>query len=109
MSFFSKWINKIQTLLVPEVTKTFEEFQVEVAVIEAKTAPAPAPAAVEKAKGQPSKKSSPNVELAGKRTRKNGKFVADDKSTPNVNEAFIDGKAPVKKAPKKKPNIKIAK
>ena len=26
-----------------------------------------------------------------------GKFVADDKSTPNVNEAWVGGKAPKKK------------
>ena len=43
------------------------------------------------------------AEIAGKRTRKDGKFVKDDPSTPDVNEAFKDGKAPVKKpkAPKK--------
>ena len=41
---------------------------------------------------------------AEKRVRKNGKFVADDPSTPDVNEAFKDGKPK-----KKKPNIKIAK
>jgi hypothetical protein len=33
---------------------------------------------------------------------KKGKFVADDKSTPNVNEAWVGGKAPVKKSKKKK-------
>ena len=27
-----------------------------------------------------------------------GKFVADDKSTPDVNEAYVGGKAPKKKA-----------
>ena len=31
-----------------------------------------------------------------------GRYVADDKSTPNVNEAYVDGKTPKKKAPAKK-------
>jgi len=30
-----------------------------------------------------------------------GKFVADDKSTPDVNEAFVGGKAPAKKTTKR--------
>ena len=30
-----------------------------------------------------------------------GKFVADDKSTPDVNEAFVSGKAPAKKTTKR--------
>ena len=33
---------------------------------------------------------------------KQGKFVADDKSTPNINEAWVGGKAPKKKFKKKK-------
>lgn len=37
-----------------------------------------------------------------------GHYVADDKSTPNVNEAYVDGKTPKRKprkkaAPKKAP------
>ncbi len=32
-----------------------------------------------------------------KRARKKGKFVADDPSTPNVNEAWEDGVAPKRK------------
>jgi hypothetical protein len=52
------------------------------------------------------KPKTPKAEVAEKRTRSKGKFVGDDKSTPDVNEAFKDGKAPPKK---KKPNIKIAK
>ena len=62
------------------------------------------------AKAPPAKKapkSPAKAEVAEKRTRKGGKFVGDDKSTPGVNEAFKDGKAPAKKP--KKPNIKIAK
>lgn len=47
-------------------------------------------------------KSPAKAEVAEKRTRKNGKFVGDDKSTPDVNEAFKDGKAPAKKKPKLK-------
>mgnify|MGYP000203281453 CR=1 FL=1 len=33
----------------------------------------------------------------GKRARSKGQFVGDDKSTPNVNEAWEGGKAPTKK------------
>ena len=38
-----------------------------------------------------------------KRARtKKGRYKADDKSTPNVNEAWVGGKAPKKKKRKKK-------
>lgn len=76
----------------------------EVASVEVKTeAPKKAPA--KKAPKSPAK-----AEVAEKRTRKGGKFVGDDKSTPDVNEAFKDGKAPAKKAPaKKKPKLKVEK
>ena len=38
-----------------------------------------------------------------KRARgKKGKFLADDKSTPDVNEAYSDGRTPKKKVSKKK-------
>jgi len=33
---------------------------------------------------------------SGVRARKKGKFVADDASTPDVNEAYKDGKSPKK-------------
>ena len=36
-----------------------------------------------------------------------GRYVADDKSTPNVNEAYADGKTP-KRKPRKKPAAKKA-
>jgi len=36
-----------------------------------------------------------------KRARKKGKYVADNKSTPKVNEAWVGGKAPKKKPAKK--------
>jgi len=36
-----------------------------------------------------------------------GHYVADDKSTPNVNEAYVDGKTP-KRKPRKKPAPKKA-
>ena len=53
------------------------------------------------------------AEMATKRTRKAGKFVGDDKSTPDVNEAFTDGKTPEEKprvkSSKKKPDLKVAK
>ena len=39
-----------------------------------------------------------NVEGSGIRARnKKGQYVADDPSTPGVNEAYVDGKAPAKK------------
>jgi len=42
-------------------------------------------------------------ELSGVRTRnKKGHYVADDPSTPDVNEAYVGGKAPKKKTTKKK-------
>lgn len=66
---------------------------------------------VETVKKAPSKKAAPKkepkspakAEVAAKRTRKDGKFVADDPSTPGVNEAFIDGKAPEPKKRGRKP------
>ena len=41
---------------------------------------------------------------SGVRARKKGRFVADDKSTPNVNEAYVGGKRnpAAKKAPAKR-------
>ena len=84
-----------------QVTK-LAEAKTEVGIVEVKTEPKKAPA--KKAPKSPAK-----AEVAQKRTRKGGKFVGDDKSTPDVNEAFKDGKAPAKKPAKKKPNIKIAK
>ena len=36
-----------------------------------------------------------------------GRYVADDKSTPNVNEAYVDGKTP-KRKPRKHPAAKTA-
>ena len=38
----------------------------------------------------------PVVTVKPKRARKKGKYVADDKSTPDVNEAWVGGKAPKK-------------
>lgn len=37
-----------------------------------------------------------------KRTRKKGRFVADDLSTKEINEAWVGGKAPKKKRSKKR-------
>ena len=43
-------------------------------------------------------------EPTGKRARNaKGRYVADDKSTPNVNEAYADGKTPKRKTVKKTP------
>ena len=40
-------------------------------------------------------------EVKSKRARtKKGRYKADDKSTPNVNEAWVGGKAPKKKRKK---------
>ena len=52
---------------------------------------------VKKAKPKKEPKSPAKAEVAEKRVRKNGKFVADDPSTPDVNEAFKDGKPKKKK------------
>ena len=77
---------------------------VEVGSVEVKAAPA------KKAPAKKAPKSPAKAEVAEKRTRKGGKFVGDDKSTPAVNEAFKDGKAPAKKTPaKKKPTLKVEK
>jgi len=51
---------------------------------------------------------APVVKGAPKRARtKKGRFIADDKSTPNVNEAWVGGKAPKKKAKATKKVSKI--
>jgi len=48
------------------------------------------------------------VEEKPKRARtKKGTYKADDKSTPDVNEAYVGGKAPKKKATKKKAAVKV--
>lgn len=50
------------------------------------------------------------VKEAPKRARtKKGTYKADDKSTPDVNEAWVGGKAPKKKASAKKPKAKKTK
>ena len=43
-----------------------------------------------------------------KRARtKKGRYQADDKSTPDVNEAWSGGKSPIKKAKPKKKTVKV--
>jgi hypothetical protein len=54
------------------------------------------------------KKATAKQKVAASRTRKGGKFVGDDKSTPNVNEAFKEGKAPAKTKAKKQTFAKKA-
>lgn len=54
------------------------------------------------------KKPTAKQKVAATRTRKSGKFVGDDKATPNVNEAFKDGKAPAKTKAKKQTFAKKA-
>lgn len=44
----------------------------------------------------------PEPVVEPKRARKDGKFVADDPSTPDINEAWVGGKAPKKTTKKKK-------
>lgn len=44
-----------------------------------------------------------------KRARKNGKLVADNPATTDVNEAWEGGKAPEKKAKPKKPKMTVVK
>ena len=51
---------------------------------------------------------APVVKGEPKRARtKKGRFIADDKSTPDVNEAWVGGKAPKKKAKATKKVSKI--
>ena len=46
---------------------------------------------------------APEAEATGERARTTkGHFVKDDKSTPDVNEAYTDGKTPKKKGTNKK-------
>ena len=61
----------------------------------------PPPKEVEKVIEPKIIKKTPVVKAKRVRTKK-GKFVADDKSTLNVNEAWVGGKAPKKKSKKKK-------
>ena len=52
---------------------------------------------------------APVIKAKPKRARtKKGTYVADDKSTPEVNEAWEGGKAPKKKKAKK-PKVKVIK
>lgn len=89
-----------------DVLDLVQEARVEVKAVDAKAEVATVEVKAAPAKKAP--KSPAKAEVAAKRTRKSGKFVGDDKSTPEVNEAFKDGKAPAKKTTKK-PSIKIAK
>ena len=51
---------------------------------------------------------APVITKVPKRARtKKGRYQADDKSTPDVNEAWSGGKAPVKKAKPKKKTAEI--
>jgi divalent metal cation (Fe/Co/Zn/Cd) transporter len=52
----------------------------------------------------------PEPTAAPKRARNNGKLVADNPATPDINEAWEGGKAPEKKPKKpKKPKMTVAK
>ena len=51
---------------------------------------------------------TPVTETKPKRVRtEKGTYVADDKSTPDVNEAWVGGNAPAKKKAVKKPKVKV--
>lgn len=51
----------------------------------------------------PAPEPEPEAEATGERARTaKGHFVKDDESTPDVNEAYRDGKTPKKKATDKK-------
>ncbi len=99
--FFAKPSDQdgVKPIVVPP-TRPVDEVKVEVASVEVVTMAEPA----KKAPKSPAK-----AEVAEKRTRKGGKFVGDDKSTPGVNEAFKGGKAPAKKAKPKKPKMTVVK
>lgn len=87
-------VSSENSVVTNAVEATVEVSEIEVQISPAKKAP----------------KSPAKAEVAEKRARKNGKFVGDDESTPDVNEAFKDGKAPAKKATaRKKPSMKVAK
>ena len=49
------------------------------------------------------------IESTPKRARNKGRYVADDKSTPDVNEAWVGGKAPKKETSVAKKKIAKAK
>ena len=52
-------------------------------------------------------KFDPEDEPKPKRARKkSGQYKADDPSTPDINEAYVDGKAPAKKKPAAKKTAK---
>ena len=51
----------------------------------------------------------PAWEVKPKRARSKGRYRADDKSTPNYNEAWVGGKAPKKKKKTKKKKKKASK
>jgi hypothetical protein len=97
MSFFSKWVDKIQQIFVPRITQTVEAIEVEVAAVEAQAKIAVAN--VEKVV----KTEAPKVKAAAKKVEKAVKTEA-----PKVKAA---AKKAVKNVAKttKKPNIKIAK
>jgi len=52
-----------------------------------------------------SKYKEPVITVKPKRARKKGRYVGDDKSTPDVNEAWVGGKAPKAKAKTSKVKI----
>ena len=56
--------------------------------------------AVKEATVELDKFNTPIVQKPQRARTKKGTFVADDKSTPNINEAWVGGKAPKKKSKK---------
>ena len=100
MNWWSKFIAFINTPLTPPPAKVDE-------VAKAKVIKS----AVEDATVKlDSFEDAPVIKAKPKRARtKKGTYKGDDKSTPNVNEAWEGGKAPKKKASTKKPVAKKTK
>lgn len=96
----SLWNALKDFIMGPSVKTQFEELVLQDAIAEeaeksaAKTAPEPA-------KVEPQITDAVTAPAKPKRARTaKGKLKADDKSTPDVNEAWEGGKAPAKKAKK---------
>lgn len=95
---------------VKELIAKTEEVVVEIAV-ESKAVVEEVVAEVKEVVAPVKAPKTPKAAVAEKRTRKGGKFVGDDKSTKEVNEAYKDGKKPekVSKKPAKTTTPKASK
>lgn len=99
----SLWKSLKDFIMGPSIRDQFEELVLEEAVAEAEAEKPAAKAAPEPAKVEPQITDAVTAPAKPKRARTaKGKLKADDKSTPDVNEAWEGGKAPAKKAKSKK-------